>query len=87
MEKLFDEYGCLNVEDLIMKSESFQKIMADDIVTEDEVLEQTDILRRLLAEVCVLVSVTLSLFNRLIKNTILRLHASSMRPLALSPSF
>ena len=76
MEKLFDEYGCLNVEDLIMKSESFQKIMADDIVTEDEVLEQTervsallkemeatctpeqtDLLRRLMAEVCVLVSV------------------------------
>lgn len=76
MVKLFDEYGNLNVEDLIMKSESFKKIIADDIVTEDEVLEQTervaellkemeatctpeqaDILRRLIAEICVLVSV------------------------------
>lgn len=76
MVKLFDEYGNLNVEDLIMNSESFKKIMADDIVTEDEVLEQTervtellkemeatctpeqaDILRRLMAEICVLVSV------------------------------
>lgn len=76
MVKLFDEYGHLNVEDLIMKSESFKKIIADDIVTEDEVLEQTervtellkemeatctpeqaDILRRLIAEICVLVSV------------------------------
>lgn len=76
MVKLFDEYGHLYVEDLIMKSESFKKIIADDIVTEDEVLEQTervtellkemeatctpeqaDILRRLIAEICVLVSV------------------------------
>ena len=76
MVKLFDEYGNLNVEDLIMNSESFKKIMADDIVTEDEVLEQTervtellkemeatctpaqaDILRRLISEICILVSV------------------------------
>ena len=59
-----------------MQSESFQKIMADDVITEEEAIEQEDrvvaiikemeetctpeqieILRRLMAEICVLVSV------------------------------
>ena len=76
MEKLFDKNGYLNVEDLIMKSESFQRIVEDDIITEKEAQEQAervaellkemeatctpeqaDLLRRLMAELCVLVSV------------------------------
>ena len=76
MTKLLTENGFLNIEDLIMQSESFQKIMADDVITEEEAMEQEDrvvaiikemaetctpeqieILRRLMAEICVLVSV------------------------------
>ena len=76
MEKLFDKNGYLNVEDLIMRSESFQRIVEDDIITEKEAQEQAervaellkemeatctpeqvDLLRRLMAELCVLVSV------------------------------
>lgn len=76
MEKLFDKNGYLNVEDLIMKSASFQRIVEDDIITEKEAQEQAervaellkemeatctpeqvDLLRRLMAELCVLVSV------------------------------
>ena len=76
MTKLLTENGFLNIEDLIMQSESFQKIMADDVITEEEAIEQEDrvvaiikemeetctpeqieILRRLMAEICVLVSV------------------------------
>lgn len=76
MEKLLNEKGFLNVEDLIMNSPSFQKIIDDDIITEEEVFEQSErvtaliremeatctpeqiaIMRRLLAEICVLVSV------------------------------
>lgn len=76
MTKLLTENGSLNIEDLIMQSESFQKIMADDVITEEEAMEQEDrvvaiikemeetctpeqieILRRLMAEICVLVSV------------------------------
>lgn len=76
MTKLLTENGSLNIEDLIMQSESFQKIMADDVITEEEAMEQEnrvvaiikemeetctpeqiEILRRLMAEICVLVSV------------------------------
>lgn len=41
MDKLFDEYGHLNIEELIANQPSFLKIMEDGIVTEDEVAEQT----------------------------------------------
>lgn len=76
MKNLVDENGFLNVEDLIMNSPSFQKIMEDNIITEEELQAQSDLvislltqlestcseeqkelLRRLLAEVCVLVGV------------------------------
>lgn len=76
MKNLVDENGFLNVEDLIMNSPSFQKIMEDNIITEEELQAQSDLvislltqlestcseeqkelLRRLLAELCVLVGV------------------------------
>jgi hypothetical protein len=76
MKNLVDENGFLNVEDLIMNSPSFQKIMEDNTITEEELQAQSDLvislltqlestcseeqkelLRRLLAELCVLVGV------------------------------
>lgn len=76
MKNLVDENGFLNVEDLIMNSPSFHKIMEDNIITEEELQAQSDLvislltqlestcseeqkelLRRLLAELCVLVGV------------------------------
>lgn len=76
MKTIVDESGFLNVEDLIMKSLSFQKMMEDSVITEEEIQAQSDLvisllsqleatcsdaqkelLRRLLAEVCVLVGV------------------------------
>lgn len=76
MKNLVDENGFLNVEDLIMNSPSFQKIMEDNTITEEEIQTQSDLvislltqlestcsdeqkelLRRLLAELCVLVGV------------------------------
>mgnify|MGYP003484905957 FL=1 len=76
MKNLVDENGFLNVEDLIMNSPSFQKMMEDNTITEEEIQTQSDLvislltqlestcseeqkelLRRLLAEVCVLVGV------------------------------
>lgn len=76
MKNLVDENGFLNVEDLIMNSSSFQKIMEDSTITEEEIQTQSDLvislltqlestcseeqkelLRKLLAEVCVLVGV------------------------------
>lgn len=76
MKNLVDENGFLNVEDLIMNSPSFQKMMEDNTITEEEIQTQSDLvislltqlestcseeqkelLKRLLAEVCVLVGV------------------------------
>ena len=76
MKNLVDENGFLNVEDLIMNSPSFQKIMEDNTITEEELQAQSDLvislltqlestcseeqkelLRKLLAELCVLVGV------------------------------
>lgn len=76
MKNIVDENGFLNVEDLIMNSPSFQKMMEDNTITEEEIQTQSDLvislltqlestcseeqkelLRRLLAEVCVLVGV------------------------------
>ena len=80
MKNLVDENGFLNVEDLIMNSPSFQKIMEDNIITEEELQAQSDLvislltqlestcseeqkelLRRLLAELCILVGVNNSI--------------------------
>lgn len=76
MNTFFEEEGVLNIDDLIMEQPSFQKIVEDGIVTEEELQvqsalviaslkafersatpEQIDQVRRILAEVSVLVAV------------------------------
>ena len=42
MKTLFDENGMLNVEQIVAESTSFKTIMADGIVTDDELKEQSD---------------------------------------------
>lgn len=44
------ESGILNLDEIVMKSETFRKIMADEIVTEEEVKEQSHLLLNLLKE-------------------------------------
>ena len=41
MNSLFDQYGNLNIDDLIAEQPSFQKIMEDGIITPEEVQEQS----------------------------------------------
>ena len=40
MKTFFDESGGLNIDELILQQPSFQKIMEDGIVTEEELAEQ-----------------------------------------------
>lgn len=42
MNTFFDELGGLNLDDLILQQPSFQKIMEDGIVTEEELAEQKE---------------------------------------------
>lgn len=42
MNTFFDESGGLNIDDLILQQPSFQKIMEDGIVTEEELAEQKE---------------------------------------------
>ena len=42
MNTFFDESGGLNIDDLILQQPSFQKIMEDGIVTEEEIAKQKD---------------------------------------------
>ena len=42
MNTFFDESGGLNIDDLILQQPSFQKIMEDDIVTEEELADQKE---------------------------------------------
>lgn len=42
MNTFFDESGGLNIDDLILQQPSFQKIMEDGIVTDEELAEQKD---------------------------------------------
>ena len=42
MKTFFDESGGLNIDDLILEQPSFQKIMEDGIVTEEEIAKQKD---------------------------------------------
>lgn len=42
MNTFFDESGSLNIDDLILEQPSFQKIMEDGIVTEEELTEQRE---------------------------------------------
>ena len=39
MKKLFDKNGLLNIEDIIMNTPSFQKIVEDSVITEEEIRE------------------------------------------------
>ena len=48
MNRIFDEYGNLNIEDLIVNQPSFTKIMEDGIVTEEEIREQSKRVEKLL---------------------------------------
>lgn len=42
MNLLFDQYGNLNIDDLVAEQPSFQKIMEDGFVTFEEVQEQSN---------------------------------------------
>lgn len=42
MNTFFDESGGLNIDDLILQQPSFQKIMEDGVVTDEEVAEQKE---------------------------------------------
>lgn len=41
MNTFFEEEGMLNIDDLIMEQPSFQKIIEDGVVTEEELQEQS----------------------------------------------
>ena len=42
MNTFFDESDSLNIDDLILQQSSFQKIMEDGVVTEEELAEQKE---------------------------------------------
>ncbi len=42
MNTFFDESASLNIDDLILQQSSFQKIMEDGVVTEEEIKEQQE---------------------------------------------
>lgn len=42
MNTFFDESGTLNIDDLILERPSFQKIMEDGVVTDEELVEQKE---------------------------------------------
>ena len=50
MISLFDQYGNLNIDDMIAEQPSFQKIMADGIVEHHEIQEQAEKVTALLHE-------------------------------------
>lgn len=50
MISLFDQYGNLNIDDMIAEQPSFQKIMADGIVELHEIQEQAEKVTALLHE-------------------------------------
>ena len=41
MDSFFDKDGYLNLDEAVMNSDSFKKIMEDDVVTDAELTEQT----------------------------------------------
>ena len=51
MNTFFDEYGSLNIDELILLQPSFQKIMEDGVVTEEELAEQKERVIALLKEI------------------------------------
>ena len=48
---MFDEKGLLNTEDLIMNTPSFQKIVEDQVITEEEIREQSERVANILKEI------------------------------------
>ena len=48
---IFNEKGFIDIDEMIAQEPSFQKIMADGVVTSDELREQTDHVINLLHEV------------------------------------
>ena len=52
MKSLFDENGVLNVSDIVTDSASFKTIMADGIVTDDELDAQTHRAIDALQDIC-----------------------------------
>lgn len=51
MNTFFDETGSLNLDDLILKQPSFQQIMADGVVTEQELQDQSARVTALLRQI------------------------------------
>lgn len=50
MNKFFDESGSLNMDELIMERPSFQRLMADGVVTDEKIDEQGQRVKDLLLE-------------------------------------
>ena len=48
---IFNEQGFIDIDELIAQEPSFQKIMADGIVTDDELKQQSELVISLLHEV------------------------------------
>lgn len=51
MTTLFDQYGALNIEELIANQPSFLKIIEDGVVTKEEIQEQSDRVIAILKEI------------------------------------
>ncbi len=51
MNTFFDETGSLNLDDLILKQPSFRQIMADGVVTEQELQDQSARVTALLRQI------------------------------------
>lgn len=47
---LLDESGMINIDDAVLKNDSFKRIMEDGIVTDEELLEQSTKVSELLKE-------------------------------------
>lgn len=48
---IFNEQGYLNIDEMIANEESFQKIMKDGVVSDDELHQQSNVVMDLLHEV------------------------------------
>lgn len=52
MKKLFDETnGLLLLDELVFGMSSFQKIMEDNVITDDEIMKQSDVVVNLLKQI------------------------------------
>lgn len=48
---MFNEQGFIDIDEMIAQEPSFQKIMEDGVVTDEELRQQTDVVIKLLHEV------------------------------------